>query len=43
MNYCFSMLICTCCDIFITRLKVSFCIKFLKKEKKKKEKKTYIF
>ena len=26
------MLICTCCDIFITTLKVSFCIKFLKKE-----------
>ena len=37
------MLIFTCCDIFITRLKVSFCIKFLKKEKKKKKRKLIFF
>ena len=45
------MLICICCVIFITRLTVSFCIKFLKKElkkikhqiSKKKEKKKKVF
>ena len=30
------MLICICCVIFITTLRVSFCINFLKKELKKK-------
>ena len=33
------MLICICCVNFITRLRVSFCIKFLKIEKKEKKKK----
>ena len=35
------MLICICCVIFITRLRVSFCIK-LKKKIEKKEKKTML-
>ena len=31
------MLICICCVIFITRLRVSFCIKLKKKKIKKKK------
>ena len=31
------MLICICCAIFLTRLRVSFCIKFKKKNNKKKK------
>ena len=30
------MLICICCVTFITRLRVSFCIKFKKKKNKEK-------
>ena len=32
------MLICICCVIFITKLRVSFCIKFFKTRIKKKKK-----
>ena len=33
------MLICICCVIFITRFRVSFCIKLKKKKRMKKKKK----
>ena len=31
------MLICICCVIFVTRFRVSFCIKLKKKDNKKKK------